>query len=250
MKFLKDWILGTFIIAILILAGLFGTSFFNNIHNGYLRLLSTWTVKLTNAAGTSGATGFVVRGASGEKYIMTNGHVCNLAENGALTAEYQGTTFPVQVYKQYEWNDLCAIKAHRPLGLAVNIAHSVSFGENTWVIGHPLLEPRSAAIGELSGNVHIQVMVKKNVPKEECTGVTYEYIDTSDTFYAMFGLNSVCVRNVEAQASTMSIQPGNSGSAAVNLYGSVVAVAFAANDSGTRSYFVPLQDLKDFLSEL
>lgn len=250
MKFLKDWAVGIVLVALVGAGALFGPSVLTNLHNLYVRLLSMRVVKITNIAGTSGATGFVVKGKSGEKYILTNGHVCALADNGPLVAEQNGETFPVEVYKKYTWNDLCAIKAHRPLGLAVSIAGDVSTGDTVWVVGHPLLEPNSVTTGEISGTVFIQIVVKQNPKLEECTGSTYSIIDLSQTFYAVFGLNAVCVRTLEANASTATILPGNSGSPVINLWGNVVAVAFAANEAGTRSYFVPLSDVKNFLGEL
>lgn len=215
----------------------------------YLRLLANWVVKITNTEGNSGATGFVVKGKSGEKYIMTNGHVCDLGKKGPLYANYRGERFPIEPYKYYVWNDLCAMKAHRPLGLSVNIANQTILGEETYVIGHPLLEPLSSASGELSGTAYIQVAVSENPAPGECVGPTYTRFSTEGTLYQLFGINELCVRTLEAIASTMSIQPGNSGSPAVNIYGSVVAVAFASNGSG-RSYFVPLADLKEFLEQL
>lgn len=228
---------------------LFGNGLLDNVHNLYLRVLSNYVVKITNSTGRSGATGFVVKGDSGEKYIMTNAHVCGLAEDGKLTAEYMGDKFKVEVYKFYAWNDLCALKAHRSLGFAVNIADSFFYGETTYVIGHPLLEPKTSAVGELSGPVTIQIVMKENPKPEECQGPTYSIVDLSDTMYSMLGINSVCIRTLDALGSTMSIQPGNSGSPAVNIFGSVVAVAFASNGEG-RSYFVSLADLKDFLRQL
>lgn len=230
---------------------IFGTSFENNIHNYYLRSVTSYTVKLTNDAGNSGATGFVVKGASGKKYIMTNSHVCGLAdESGTIYAHYQGERFPVKVFKKYVWNDLCAIESHRPLGKAASIASYVTNGENTWVIGHPLLEPKSVAVGELSGTAIVPIATGMNVKPEDCAGPTYHLYDTAGTIYALMGIQNICVRTLEAQGSTMAILPGNSGSPAVNEYGNVVAVAFAGYEGGVRSYFVPLADLKDFLGEL
>lgn len=242
-------ILSASVVSLIII--LFSVPFLNNIHNAYIRILSRGVVMLTNSAGNSGATGFIVKGKSGKKYIMTNNHVCGLAENGLLRAvSTSGEVFLVTKVKSYTYNDLCALEAHVPLGLAVNIASSVDLGEATWVIGHPLLEPRSVAVGELSGTIFITMVVSANPKPDECNTPTYSIVDTSETVLGIFGVSSVCTRRLEAVASTMSIQPGNSGSPAVNLYGSVVAVAFAANEAGSRSYFVPLSDLKNFLNEL
>ena len=229
---------------------LFGVSALTNVHNAYLRLLSSKTVLLHNSSG-SGATGFIAKGKSGKKYIITNGHVCNLNENGKLFAIYKDDEYVVKVVKQYQYNDLCAIEAPQSAGMAAHIAGSFKEGESAYAIGHPLLEPTTVTLGELSGPVQISVMVAKNVTKEQCSGDTYRFIDLSGTLASMlFGFDSVCVRDLEAEAGTIAILPGNSGSPVVNIYGSIIGVAFAANEYGTRSYVVPLDDLKDFLSSL
>lgn len=249
-KFLKDFAIGALLVGCFMVGAIFGTSMLNNAHNLYIRILSSTIVKLTNHEGNSGATGFVVRGASGKKYILTNQHVCELANGGSLLANYQGEQFPVQVAKSYVWNDLCAMEAHRPLGMALHVARSVSIGETLYAVGHPLLEPTSVTSGEISGAMFISIPVKTNPKEGECSGPTYQVLDTSGSMYAFFGVTSVCVRNLEVNTGTVVILPGNSGSPILNIYGSVVGVMFAANEAGTRSYSVPLSDLKDFLGEL
>lgn len=229
---------------------LFGVGFLTNIHNVYLRTLSYWTVLIHNSQG-SGATGFIVKGKSGKKYIMTNNHVCGLQENGKVFVYYKGDEYRLSVIKAYPKNDLCAIEAPTSAGLSVNIATNFREGESAYAIGHPLLEPKSITLGELSGPVQIQVLVGKNMKPEECTGETYEFVDLStNEMAALFGLENLCIRHLNAEAATMTILPGNSGSAVVNIYGSVIGVAFAANEYGTRSYIVPLSDLKEFLKTL
>ncbi len=86
--------------------------------------------------------------------------------------------------------------------------------------------------------------------KEECSDETYELIPVNDPTANMFGIDSACVRVLDSQSSSVSILPGNSGSCTVNIYGNVVAVAFAGNEGGTRSYHVPLAALQDFLGSL
>lgn len=250
-QFVKDFAWGIGAALAVLLLVIFAAPLSNNLHNFFLQFLSSRVVMLTNEAGNSGATGWIVEGASGKKYIMTNGHVCGLADaSGTLVAHYDGTKFPVTVAKKYVWNDLCALEAHRPLGRPFKIAHQLLKGETVWAIGHPLLEPTTVTVGELSGTAIIQIMVGTNVKPEECNGPTYRIFDLSGTLYALVGMQNACVRTLESMASTIVILPGNSGSPAVNAWGRVVAVAFAGNEAGTRTYFVPLEDLKDFLSEL
>jgi S1-C subfamily serine protease len=231
-------------------ASIFGVGILNNIHSRYLRTLSHWTVLIHNSKG-GGATGFIARGKSGHKYIITNGHVCGLAEDGKLFVIYKDDEYVLKVRKVYQLNDLCAIDAPESAGLAVNIATSYKHGEEAFAIGHPLLEPTTVTLGELSGEVTTHIMVGQNLDPKDCSGPTYELIDLSDNPFAVFfGVSNICVRNLPAEASSIIILPGNSGSAVVNNFGSVIGVAFAANESGTRSYVVPLEYLKDFLSSL
>lgn len=229
---------------------IFGVGILTNIHSVYLRALSHWTVLIHNSQG-SGATGFIARAKSGRKVIITNGHVCNLQEDGKLFVIYKGDEYRLKVIKQYDWNDLCAVEAPQSAGLTVNIASSYREGEAAYAIGHPLLEPTSVTLGELSGPVVVTIATGQNVLKEQCSGPTYELIEFPDgSVPTFFGVLNVCIRTLEAEAGTVNILPGNSGSAVVNTFGSVIGVAFAANEAGTRSYVVPLRYLKQFLSEL
>lgn len=227
----------------------FGVGIFNNLHSVFLRVLAQGTVLIHNSTG-GGATGFIVKGKSGKKYVMTNAHVCGLAEDGKVFVIYRGDEYRLKVIKKYQYNDLCAIEAPLNAGFAVNIARNFVNGESAYAIGHPLLEPTTITLGELSGLVEISIMVATNITKEECSGETYEFIDLAGSFASIFGIKSACVRHLEAEASSINILPGNSGSAVVNIFGSVIGVAFAANESGTRSYIVPLSDLVDFLNGL
>lgn len=250
MEFSWKGLLAGFVVAASgIYGAVFGVGILTNVHSVYLRALSHWTVLIHNSQG-SGATGFIARGKSGKKYIITNAHVCGLAEDGKVFVYYWGDEYRLQVIKKYATNDLCAIEAPKTAGLAVNIAKSFKEGEAAYAIGHPLLEPLTITLGELSGPVSVSVLIAKNVKPEECTGETFRFIDLSGTLDDIFGTSNVCIRDLEAEASTVSILPGNSGSAVVNTFGSVIGVAFAANEPGTRSYIVPLSDLRAFLNEL
>ena len=236
---------------------LFGSSILTNIHLKYLRILSRNTVLLHNSQG-SGASGFIVKGKSGKKYVMTNNHVCELEEKiggrSGIFVIYQGDEYFLPVIKHYSENDLCAVDAPSTAHLAANIARSVSLGESAYAVGHPQLEPLSIAVGELSDYIKVTVVVGKNIKPDTCQGPGYELRSIEngklDPLALIFGIENLCIRTVIANTSSIIIAPGNSGSAVVNIYGSVVGVVFAANESGTRSYVVPLYDLKKFLSEL
>jgi S1-C subfamily serine protease len=237
------------ILSALLIVVILSSGALNNVHLAYLRHLGKDTVLLHNSKG-SGATGFLVKGKSGKYHIMTNGHVCGLQEDGKLIALYRGDAYIVDVESKYPYNDLCAVSAPKLVSSALSIARSREYGESAYSIGHPLLEPLSVSVGELSGPVNISIILGYNVPKEDCSGPTYEIVTQLNPLAALFGIKSACVRHLDADASTIAIQPGNSGSPIVNIWGHVIAVAFAANESGTRSYTVPLSNLKSFMEGL
>lgn len=230
-------------------ATLFAQSAIGNIHKSYIRNLQRDVVMIQNSKG-SGATGFIIRADSGRDVIMTNNHVCELQENGKVFVKYRGDLYIQSVIKSYAWNDLCAIEAPNTIKGRFRPAWWVRLGEEVSAIGYPFLEPLSVTTGELSGPMTITIAVKFNPGPEECKGPTYKIIDTSESMYAFFGVNAVCVRELEAMTSSVSIAPGNSGSPVVNIYGNVVGVMFAGRSDGNRSYAVPLEDLKLFLKEL
>jgi S1-C subfamily serine protease len=181
---------------------------------------------------------------------MTNSHVCGLEENGTILGRYQGSDYVLNVIKKFPMNDLCVLSAPKTAKQYFKVASSFKLGESSYAIGYPQLEPLSLVVGELSDLLTVRVVTKINGTPQECTGPTYEYTTDLPPEAMIFGVFSTCVRSVQANSSSMIISPGNSGSPVVNIWGSVIGVVFAANQFGTRSYIVPLSDLKLFLKDL
>lgn len=228
----------------------FGTSILENIHLHYIRYKAKDVVTLLNERG-GGGTGFLVKAKSGKRFILTNNHICDSANNKPLIAIYRGDSYLVPVIKSYDLNDLCVVEAPSSARSNLDIASDVSNGDRVYSIGHPLLEPITVTQGELSSNVTIEIEVGVNVTVDQCSGVTYRIVSLEDNpFAGFFGIKNVCIRRLESKSSTVNILPGNSGSPTVNIYGNVVAVVFAANDSGVHSYHVPLEHIKNFLGQL
>lgn len=249
MKILKG--VGLSLVFLMMLwSGIYGSSVLENLHLDFIRSQSRNVVTLINSNG-GGGTGFLVRGKSGTRYILTNNHICQSAESSPLVAIYRGDKYVVFPIKSYSGNDLCIVEAPKSVKDSFRIARSVKFGERVYSIGHPLLEPDTVSQGELSASVIITVPVGINTPVDKCTGDTYELIDMSSNPMALiFGVMNICLRHLPSNSSTVPILPGNSGSPVVNIYGNVVAVVFAANASGVHSYMVPLNAVKAFLQDL
>lgn len=215
----------------------------------YIRYKMKDVVKITNTEG-AGGTGWVTSSTqSGKTVVITNAHVCELQENGKVFVEYRDDVFLLPVLTVYKKNDLCAITAPNFISGGLDIANGVTEGERVYTTGHPLLEPRTTSAGEYSGKVVIPI-TRLNIKKEQCSGEGFRFIGPSELpeIARIFGIESVCIRFIKAQSSTIIILPGNSGSPDLNIWGNVVGVAFATQE--TRSYHVPLEDLKDFLGSL
>lgn len=207
----------------------------------------SYIVKLTNLEGNSGGTGFFVKTPSGRTVILTNGHVCRLAVNGVLMSRTENDVDAVNMIAQYEDNDLCIVEAPEGITSGLRVASSVRNTEDIYVLGHPLLEPKTLTKGQMSGSAIIEVMQGYNT--EPCEGKTYKKEEPrdDDLMAALFGVKYACIRTTVADIITANILPGNSGSPVLNAYGHVVGVVYAGSPGTSRGMIVPLEDVKKFL---
>lgn len=228
--------LGTFV--------LFGA----NLKDHYYRSqIGDNVVRVFNMEGTSGGTGFHIKTESGKVYILTNKHVCALADaNNTVTIEKQGEKYVRQVFKRYTKHDLCLIDAISQDHDSIDLASSISHGEDIIVVGHPGLRQLTLAHGEYIGKeiVHLSSLVDK---ESEClNGKVHE-----DPIVTMMFGKLICVEAFVSAAISSPIYGGNSGSPAVNKFGNLVGVVFAGNrGQANDGYMVPLRFVKDFLKGL
>lgn len=191
-----------------------------------------------------GGTGFFVNTPSGNTLILTNNHVCGLAENNFLLINQ--TYFSVILAHSPD-HDLCPIS--NPLNEdGLDVASSSRNGQDIYIVGHPLLEPTALVKGEIAGTMNVQILMGYDLP---CTDKNEEkIIAPPDSLAAALGIGSACIRNYESQATTCNILPGNSGSPVLNEQGQVVGVVFAGNSEGPgRGYIIPLSYVQKFLGD-
>lgn len=231
-----------FIVLFIISAAFFSEQFKDDFLNSY----RNYVVKLTNIEGTNGGTGFYVKAPSGKIYTLTNGHVCRLAVNGKLSliSDYGKST--VEVISQYEDNDLCVVSVPDGIKSGFRVAFGLRNTENIYVLGHPLLQPKTLTKGQVSGSMIVDILQGYDMP---CKGKTFHEEDPQDLFAMLGGAHKACVRTTAANIVTANILPGNSGSPMLNAYGHVVGVAFAGSPGSGRGLIVPLEDVKAFLKD-
>ncbi len=240
----------TLIIGVLVLSQVFfGTSILGNLHSQFIRYKSKEVVTLLNEDG-GGGTGFLIKGKSGKLYILTNRHICRSTKSGLLKVLYGKETSVVSIIEEYTDNDLCLVQAPLTAKSSLKLARSVKLGEKAYAVGHPLLEAITVTEGELSSYMSIPMQIAENVTPDQCKGVYNRIVDLSDNPFALaFGVFNICIQDIQCNSSTIPILPGNSGSPVLNIWGNVIGVVFAANESGVHSYIVPLIVVMEFLED-
>lgn len=197
----------------------------------------------------TGGTGFSVKGNTGRVYTLTNGHVCEVAENSTVHASIPDSErfYSLRVLDVSEETDLCLLEG-MPGASGLNLGDENAVADEVMIIGHPALLPTSLARGRILSFERIKLVYKTNLPENKCKGKTYEWVSTEDTLLdVLFGINSLCFRNIESALMNAQVFPGNSGSPVVNFWGRVIGVVFAGDTRTNYGYMVPIKDVIKFM---
>lgn len=195
-------------------------------------------VKLTAPSNPNhGGTGFFLRAPSGRILTITNSHICELAEEGRLSAySPDGTKSTLMIMEISDYTDLCILDGPDlgPKTPALTMAKYQHRTERLWVVGHPLLQENTAESGYV---VSFERIMLSESEREEanCKGASRRWVEGS------------CVRIINAYTTNIVIFPGNSGSPVLTKEGEVVGVMFAADRRTNWGCFVPFSDLADML---
>lgn len=209
----------------------------------YRYIIGSQVVKIIGTEGSG--TGFHIKAPSGKTYILTNQHVCAIADkNQELLVENSKKTISRRVIAVYQKHDLCLVEALPGEENGLRMASSLSIGEDIVLIGHPSGRPLTLSKGEFIHKKLIPMMNFKIKTLEECNSVNGTWLDGG------FFLPSVCVEQISAFGISSPSYPGNSGSPVVNKWGNVVGVLFAGNRTQLNdNYMVPFHELKNFLKD-
>lgn len=230
-------------------AALFGIISLNQaeLHNSYLRWEVGQSVVQVLSPSGGGGTGFAIRAASGEEFIVTNKHVCEAAVNGWMRIKQDDSkeaVFKRVIYKDNK-HDLCLLQGDRRLS-PLTLGSAPEKGSFNYIIGHPGLRQLTVSQGEFIGNKTIE-MPEKVAKREQCRGRVYELNDMEKM---MYGIEFVCILSYKTYSTTAVAYPGNSGSPVVNKFGNVIGVLFAGSTQEERDNFiVPLNELVRVLNK-
>lgn len=210
-----------------------------------------------------GGSGFHVQAESGETYILTNGHICLLADKNDMLEVHKGTDIvrKRKVVHRYKNHDLCLVEG-LPGVSGITIADEPLSGDFVGLIGHPGLRPLSLSRGEIIGKDKITLLFGMNMPESHCIGKYFSFEKLANQastteeekaalFYMFLNASySMCIaENIEAVMMNGISYGGNSGSPVVNFYGHLVGVLFAGGQQPTDSYVVPLKEIKTLLKD-
>jgi len=198
-------------------------------------VLRTATVHLT------GATGGVVYGKSGKKYILTNWHVCASLKSDDIVGMYDnGKVLTGHVVSISPGSDLCAavIKDNVP---AIKLAKNPKL-DNLLTRGYPsgvVTESSGFATGTETWVYEFEVERIGHCP--DTAQVNYDH-----------GVVYSCTLNWTSTITTLFSRPGSSGSPVVDLTGGLVGVISSEGGQGNDfcGGMVPYLEVKTFLDNL
>jgi len=170
------------------------------------------TVRIFNPAKSGGGTGVYINSPSGNTYILTNSHVCEYVaqDDNSVLIEYASKRYIKRhIIELSEVTDLCLVEALNDRS-GLNLANSVNLNKVYTVIGYPYLGPQNTTVGEFLSLI-----------KED---------------------------EIDEYISNIFVFPGSSGSPAVNDFGDIVGLSRAVDTRTNYGFFVPLKDIKEFLS--
>ena len=201
------------------------------------------TVMIVRPDKRGGGSGVVISSSPTSSQVLTNSHVCKVAENGGLVKTTSGAEHTVTSFKRSTMHDLCLIEVSADLGKKINIAKNApKMYEPATVSGHPALLPNTVTQGHFSGNKVIEVMTGF----KECTG---KETNPEEQFLCAFLGRLPLIKRYEAVLVTATIMPGSSGSAVYTSKKELGALVFAGSGSIGYAFTVPHEHIVNFLTK-
>lgn len=201
----------------------------------YKAALTDSVYKLNSINERGSGTAFLLNTEQGPK-LVSNHHVCAIAQGGFMFAESDKGQELVKVLAADFDNDLCLLSPTQS-GQALDLANKPPVAqESIYIAGHPLGKPfrfiQAIYYGESVAAIGIQR------PATGCPAGTEE---VNALFF------SFCIKLQQLGQVSGPIYPGNSGSPVVNRSGDVVGVINSGDSEMREGGFVPLREVKAFI---
>lgn len=201
---------------------------------------SKTSVMITRYDGRSGGSGVIISSKRNESKVLTNGHVCNVVQNGGIVRSDDKKGM-VKYYQVSNIHDLCLITVSTNFRINTVLApEEPEVYEDAIVSGHPRLLPNILTYGHFSGKEMISIMIgiRPCTPVEE-EDPEVEYICELIGGYPI-------IKTYEAQVVSATIMPGSSGSAVFNKEGELSGLVFAGSGDFGYGMIVPYEYIANF----
>lgn len=206
-----------------------------------------------------GGTGFQVEASSGDTYIVTNSHVCELAQqeskdkNFLLVSRAGERWMKRQVIEVSGDADLCLLEAWPGLS-GLKLGKLPHLGEMVSAVGHPNLGPLTMTSGEIAQYLDVSIithyMISGDKKIDEQFSATNEPCDKPKNSIVKYTQIKACMaKESMAVRTSVPIFPGSSGSPLVDHWGNVVGVICARDRTTGWGYAVNLEQLALFLED-
>lgn len=243
LKFVKPVLQGLFLIA----AFGFMAAQAPLAHRALLRhSIQKKSVMITNAQGNHGGSGVNIMTPKGNKYILTNAHVCEVGGKEGIVyvqSDYEERVIPRKVIEKSGFTDLCLVEG-LPNADYIKVGKEPLPGDYMWVVGHPRLYPTTMSQGENIGPMFMIVMDHIIESKEDKCNLPKNQIVWVDYFIWRV---PVCTIAIVANQTNVTVQGGNSGSPIVDFYGNLVGLVFAGDEKGWAA-IITVADINKFIA--
>lgn len=219
-----------------------------------LKEMASKTVIVRGMAGNG--SGVIINSEKSSSFVLTNAHVCEIAEKGYTFVVKNKIRYRVTHLKKSKEHDLCLMRVTGDLNAKTKISDEIpKLFDKMTVMGHPRGGSLVITDAVFSSNAIFQVNdIENGLP---CDQIPKELLPPRDRKY----LKKICknyggvfpsIVMLDSMIISAVVMPGSSGSPVFNKKGQLTALIFgirAGVDMAGYAHAVPLKYIRQFLLE-